>query len=122
MMSFRALARSAPRVLSRASTAAIKPSPVATRASSLLKSQTSFFRVQQTSAFSTSIYRRAPAGETDQELSAKLSNEIEFEQEVKESEPLPASIKDFLDSGPVEIQDVPGKEEVVLTRNFGNEK
>ncbi|KAH8888620.1 mitochondrial glycoprotein [Thozetella sp. PMI_491] len=122
MMSIRAIARSAPRVLSRASATAIRPSPLATRASSLLKSQTAFLRSQQTSAFSTSLFRRAPAGETDQELSAKLASEIEFEQEVKENEPLPASIKDFLDNGPFEIQDIPGKEEVVLTRTFGNEK
>jgi complement component 1 Q subcomponent-binding protein len=81
-----------------------------------------FLRPQQTSAFSSSVFRAAPAGETDEELSAKLASEIEFEQDVKENEPMPASIKDFLENGPFEIQDSPGKQEVVLTRTFGSEK
>jgi len=58
----------------------------------------------------------------DSELSAKLESEIQFETEVKENEPQPASIKDFLENGPFEIQDIPGQEDVVLTRTFGNEK
>lgn len=88
----------------------------------MLKSQSAFLRPQHASAFSTSVFRRAAAGETDEELSAKLASEIEFEQDVKENEPVPASIKDFLENGPFEIQDSPGKEEVLLTRTFGNEK
>ena len=88
----------------------------------MLNSRATYLRPQQTSAFSTSIFQRAAAGETDEELSAKLASEIEFEQDVKENEPLPASIKDFLDNGPFEIQDTPGKEEVTLNRTFGNEK
>lgn len=118
MMSLRSVARSAPRFLSRTSTSIIRPS---TR-SSLVKSQTSFLRTQQaTSAFSTSVFRRAPAGETDEELSAKLGSEIEYENDVKENEPVPASIKDFVENGPFEIIDTPGKEEVTLKRQYGNE-
>lgn len=118
-MSLRSVARSAPRFLTRTSTAIVRPS---TR-SSLVKTQTSFLRTQQAaSAFSTSVFRRAPAGETDEELSAKLGSEIEYENDVKENEPLPASIKDFIENGPFELQDVPGKEEVTLTRKYGNEK
>ncbi|KAL1867553.1 hypothetical protein VTK73DRAFT_4077 [Phialemonium thermophilum] len=121
MMSLRSSARLVPRVLSRTSFAAVaRQSPVTTR--TLLKSNAAVFRPQQVSAFSTSFIRRAPAGETDAELSAKLESEIEFEQDVKENEPVPASIKDFLENGPFEIEDVPGKEDVVLTRTFGNEK
>lgn len=120
MLSLRTAARSAPRFLSRAvSSTAIRPS---TRTSSILNAKSTFRLTRQTSAFSTSIFRRAPAGETDEELSAKLASEIEFENDVKENEPLPASIKDFLENGPFEIQDTPGKEEVTLTRTFGNEK
>ena len=61
------------------------------------------------------------ASEVDEELSAKLASEIAFEQDVK-GDPLPPSIKDFLDNSPFELQDIAGKEEVVLTRNYGNEK
>jgi complement component 1 Q subcomponent-binding protein len=121
MMSLRASARLAPRALSRISSTAFRRCPAGARTTGLLKSQSAFLR-PQTSAFSTSVLLRAPAGETDEELSAKLANEIEFEQDVKENEPVPASIKDFLENGPFEIQDTPGKEEVILTRTFGNEK
>ncbi|KAK0649488.1 mitochondrial glycoprotein [Cercophora newfieldiana] len=122
MMSLRTLARAAPRAISRASSV----QTVSRAASSnLLKSTrtTAFLRPQQASAFSTTVFRRAAAeSETDEELSSKLASEIEFEEDVKDNEPQPASIKDFLDNGPFEIKDIPGKEEVVLTRNFGNEK
>jgi complement component 1 Q subcomponent-binding protein len=117
-MSLRSVARSAPRFLTRTSTAIVRPA-----SRTLAKPQTTFLRTQQaTSAFSTSVFRRSPTGETDQELSAKLASEIEYENDVKENEPLPASIKDFIENGPFEIKDVAGKEEVVLTRKFGNEQ
>jgi complement component 1 Q subcomponent-binding protein len=74
------------------------------------------------SAFSTSLFRRAASGETDEELSAKLESELQFEEEVKQNEQLPASVKDFIDNSPFELQDTPGKEEVKLTRTFGEEK
>lgn len=126
-MSLRAIARSAPRTLARASAA----SPLArcqrtgssSSSSSLLRARpTSFVRTQQVSAFSTSGFRGAPAGEVDEELSAKLASEIEFENDVKENEPLPASVKDFLENSPFKVEDIPGKEQVVLTRTFGDEK
>jgi complement component 1 Q subcomponent-binding protein len=62
------------------------------------------------------------AGEVDEEVSAKLASEIEFEKDVKQNEPLPASIQDFLDNSPFKIEDVSGKEDVILTRTFGDEK
>jgi len=34
---------------------------------------------------------------------------------------LPTSVKDYLENGPFEIIDTPGQEEVVLTRQFGDE-
>ncbi len=68
------------------------------------------------------MFRRAPAAnEVDEELSAKLDSEIQFETEVKANEPQPASVKDFLESGLFEIEDIPGREEVVLKRTYGNE-
>lgn len=75
---------------------------------------------QLTSAFSTTPFRRAPAGQTDEELSNKLESELQFENEVKSDE-VPASVKDFLENSPFKLQDTPGKEDVFLTRKFGNE-
>jgi complement component 1 Q subcomponent-binding protein len=103
------------------SSAALRP--LAARPSTLLKlSRGTFLRPTQASAFSTSVFRRAAAGETDEELSAKLESELQFEEEASQDEQLPASVKDFLDNSPFEIEDVPGREEVKLTRTFGDEK
>ncbi|KAK4676045.1 Mitochondrial acidic protein mam33 [Podospora pseudoanserina] len=119
MMSLRAIARAAPRVLARPST--LRPAVVRTAAATAARP--SFSITQKASAaFSTSALRRAPAGEVDEELAAKLSSELEFETSVKEGETLPASIKDFLENGQFELKDVPGQQDVFLTRNFGNEK
>jgi complement component 1 Q subcomponent-binding protein len=68
------------------------------------------------------MLRKAMAGEVDEEVSAKLASEIDFEKEVKQNEPVPASIKDFLDNSAFKIEDIPGREDVVLTRTFGEEK
>lgn len=54
-------------------------------------------------------------------MSVKLESEIQFEGEMKENEQLPASVKDFLENSPFELQDTPGKEDVSLVRKFGNE-
>ena len=118
MFSARALARAAPRTVSRLSAAA---RPAAARPSTLLRTQCTPLR-SQLSAFSTSLLRKAPAGTVDSELSAKLDGEIQFETEMKENEPQPVSIKDFLENGPFEVQDTPGMQDVVLTRTYGNEK
>ncbi|KAK3321651.1 mitochondrial glycoprotein [Apodospora peruviana] len=126
MMSLRAFARSAPRALTRvssSSSSAAARSQSAIRTSTLLSTRSALLRPQQASAFSTSLLRRSALDYTvDEELSQKLQSEIEYEKDVKENEPMPASVKDFLDNGPFEIEDVLGKEEVVLTRTYGNEK
>ena len=44
-----------------------------------------------------------------------------METDLKEQEGIPTSVKDFIENGPFEIHDVPGSEEVVLTRQFGDE-
>ncbi|KAK3290738.1 mitochondrial glycoprotein [Chaetomium fimeti] len=121
MMSLRSIARSAPRALARASTTSTISR--CQRTSNILSARpTSFLRTQQVSAFSTSLLRKAMAGEVDEEVSAKLASEIDFEKDVKQNEPLPASIKDFLDNSAFKVEDVPGREDVVLTRTFGDEK
>ena len=53
---------------------------------------------------------------------AKLAAEISMENEMKENEGIPTSVKDFIDHSNFEVYDVPGEEDVVLTRNFGDEK
>ncbi|OTA80243.1 hypothetical protein M434DRAFT_401845 [Hypoxylon sp. CO27-5] len=121
MMSLRAVARSAPRTISRLSSSAFRQSRVA-RPSSLVKSSWAPLRSSQfASAFSTSQFRQASSAEVDQELSVKLQSEIQFEGDMKEESPVPASVKDFLENSPFELKDIPGKEDVVLTRKFGNE-
>lgn len=124
MMSFRTLARTAPRAAARLSTSALRSPAAASRTASLLRLSATPMRATQngaTAAFSTTALRWAPAGEVDEELTAKLESEIQFEGELKEAEQVPASVKDFLDNSPFKLQDTPGKEDVVLTRQFGNE-
>ncbi|KAL2268483.1 hypothetical protein VTJ83DRAFT_3329 [Remersonia thermophila] len=119
MMSLRTIARAAPRALARASAT---PLPRFAR-SGLVAARPALLRAQPASAFSTSLLRNNSAkNEIDEEVSAKLANEIEFENDVQSNEPLPASIKDFLDNGIWKVEDVPGKEDVILTRTYGNEK
>lgn len=74
----------------------------------------------------------------DQELSAKIESELQMEKEMRDSEKLPSSLQDYLDSSSFEVRllqpsihqtytyhlqlhDTPGQEEVVLTRKFGDE-
>lgn len=116
MFSARTLARSAPRALSRMTAAAIaRPSN-----SALLRSLP--VRPTQISAFSTSLLRQAAKPQVDVDLSQKLGSEIEFETNMKESDPVPASIKEFLDNSPFEIEDTPGMQDVLLKRTYNNEK
>lgn len=39
----------------------------------------------------------------DQELSAKIASELQMEQEIRDSEKLPANISDYLDSSSFEV-------------------
>lgn len=45
-----------------------------------------------------------------------------MENEMKEQEGVPTSVRDYLENGPFEIIDTPGQEDVVLKRQFGDEK
>lgn len=62
------------------------------------------------------------AGEGDEELVLKLDSELQMENEMKDKEGVPMSVQDYLENGPFQILDVPGQEDVVLTRQFGQEK
>ena len=73
----------------------------------------------------------------DQELSAKLESELQMEKEMRDSEKLPVTVQDYLDNSSFEVgfhhifrdidtklsqlHDTPGNEEVILTRQFGDE-
>lgn len=43
----------------------------------------------------------------DQELSAKIESELQMEQEIRDSEQLPANISDYLDSSSFEVYGSP---------------
>ncbi|KAI0189116.1 mitochondrial glycoprotein [Xylaria flabelliformis] len=121
MMSLRAVARSAPRTLTRLSSTAARQARVA-QPSSLLRTAWAPLRTPQLAAtFSSTSWRQAPENEVDQELLAKLESELQFESQMKESEVIPASVKDFMENSPYELKDEPGKEDVYLVRKFGNE-
>ncbi|KAI1149690.1 mitochondrial glycoprotein [Nemania diffusa] len=119
MMSLRAVARSAPRTLTRMSSTAIRNTRVA-QPSSLLRTAWAPMRTPQLAAtFSSTSRRQDSQNEGDKELVAKLDSELQFEQELKQQ--LPASVKDFLDNTSYELKDEPGKEEVYLVRKMGDE-
>ncbi|KFZ13100.1 hypothetical protein V501_03885 [Pseudogymnoascus sp. VKM F-4519 (FW-2642)] len=117
MLSLRAIARSAPRAVSRLTVSAAR------RPAAPISIQSSWMpiRTQAAAAFSTSRMYKATAGEVDDELVAKLESEISMEQEMKENSEVPQSVREYLENGPFEIQDVEGSEEVVLTRTYGEE-
>ena len=116
MFSVRSFARSAPRAATRMTSSALR-SPALKQASFIqaaLKSSSS----QYVSSFSTSSSRKANKG--DEELIIKLDSEVVMENEMKE-ESAPASIQEYIENGPFEVIDVPGEEDVVLTRTYGDE-
>ena len=116
MFAARALARSAPRVASRITSTCLTKSAFTTPVvRSTLKLSV------PRAAFSTSQRCRATAGEVDVELISKIESEIQMEKEMRDEDEIPQSVKEFLSNGPFEIKDVPGKEEVTLTRKFGDE-
>lgn len=122
MLSLRSVVRSAPRALSRATAPSLRTCAV--MRSSILAPTMSALRLAATRAtFSSTAGRRAEVAEsTEEELSAKLESEIQIEEDLKNSEQQPASIKDFLDNTPFELQDTPGQEVVKLIRSFNDEK
>ncbi|KAJ9603861.1 Mitochondrial acidic protein mam33 [Cladophialophora chaetospira] len=72
-------------------------------------------------AFSTSIARREPAGQSDEALIAKLNNERSLELQ-SQSDDKQVSIAEYLENSPFQLHDKAGSHEIVLTRDFGNEK
>lgn len=71
-------------------------------------------------AFGVSV-RRIGEGSSDVLLSQKLQEELNFET-ADGAEEVPEVIKSFLAQGTWSVNDVPGNDEVTLTRKFGNEE
>ncbi|KAF2459640.1 regulatory protein suaprga1 [Lineolata rhizophorae] len=122
MMSLRSFARAVPRTVSRAtlqparSQLPVRPLAVPkmwkpTRPSAFI------------SAFHTIPSRRAPqeGDNVTQELHAKLCSELELEAQMPETDKYPEGVQDYLDQSEYTLQDLPGKEEIVLTRQYGDE-
>ncbi|CEQ40302.1 SPOSA6832_01929 [Sporobolomyces salmonicolor] len=74
-------------------------------------------RAQPLRLLSTSLPRFEPSA-----LSTKLGEEIKFETENGDASAEPDFLKDFKADGVWKLVDVPGSDEIVLTRTFGNEK
>ncbi|KAF2470411.1 regulatory protein-like protein suaprga1 [Lindgomyces ingoldianus] len=121
MFTLRNLARSAPRSVARLSTKAARPQSSLFRQAAAIQPSWTRAVPRLTYAFHTSAVRRQESN-VNEELVAKLQNEISMEEDMKEDEDLSANIKEYLESSPFEIEDKPGHQEIVLTRTFGDEK
>ncbi|KAG6834558.1 hypothetical protein H0H93_008944 [Arthromyces matolae] len=67
--------------------------------------------------------RRLGEGSNDVALVQKLSEELAYENEAMAQLPeQPGFLTQFLKTQPWEIEDIPGNDEVIMTRTFGNEK
>ncbi|KAI9800232.1 MAG: hypothetical protein M1825_004216 [Sarcosagium campestre] len=123
MLSIRALTRSIPRCASKINLTAIRRPLTTVRQPTLL--QSSWVRASSSpraaALFSTSSARAEKQGQVDEELAAKLESEVQLEKEMRDSDDLPVNVRDYLDNAPFSIEDTPGQEEVVLTRQFGDE-
>ncbi|KAG0258268.1 hypothetical protein DFQ27_004742 [Actinomortierella ambigua] len=108
MFSVRALARLAP----LAARTAVAIPRVAQPAAALRIAATPASR-----AFSSS---RMTWNKVDQELIAKLDDEIKCEAETEAETPEPVS--DYLKKSPFQLTEKSGSDEVILTRKFGNEE
>ncbi|KAJ7123129.1 mitochondrial glycoprotein [Mycena epipterygia] len=73
-----------------------------------------------TRAFSASV-RSLKAGSSDVALSQKLAEELVYEKEAQVDAEVPEFLASFQAQGIWKIEDVPGKNDVTLTRQFGNE-
>ena len=65
---------------------------------------------------------RLSHGLIDRDLSHKLGEEMRYEQEAVEKSLEPPFLRHFREKGLFQIEDIPGKSNVVLSRAFGNEQ
>ncbi|KAL0259850.1 Mitochondrial acidic protein mam33 [Diplodia seriata] len=115
MLSFRSIARSAPRSLARLNTKVARPA--------LFKPTTlqATWRAPSAPRLASAFHTSAPRHEVQDALVAKLESELSLEGDVEEPEAYSANIKDYFENSAFAVKDVPGQEEVVLTRKYNNE-
>ncbi|OJJ60720.1 hypothetical protein ASPSYDRAFT_87297 [Aspergillus sydowii CBS 593.65] len=125
MLSMRTLARTVPRTFSRSiassSRFALRPVANLPKTSFIQPSLKQGIRPSQ-AAFSTCrVFRQA---EGDAELSAKLEDELKHEKSsgLEDLESSVQNIQYVLQNNSWEVKDVPGEQEVVLTKKFNNEE
>ncbi|KAI9779969.1 MAG: hypothetical protein M1835_004603 [Candelina submexicana] len=122
MLSIRTITRYASRAISRLPSPSIcRPLSTIRQPSILQSSWNAASRPTLTAAFSSSRIQQEKEGEVDDELVAKFESELQMEKEMRDTEEAPVSVKDFLENSQFELQDTPGQEEVLLTRQFGDE-
>ncbi|KAI9925662.1 hypothetical protein ASPWEDRAFT_41787 [Aspergillus wentii DTO 134E9] len=127
MLSLRTLARSVPRTVSRSfatssRSAVLRPVSTVPRPS-LLQSSLKPATRSPYAAFSTSsVFRQSAEG--DVELVAKLEDEVKHEKAsgLEDLESSVQNIQYVLQNNSWEVKDVPGEQEIVLTKKFGNEE
>ncbi|SLM37008.1 Mitochondrial glycoprotein [Lasallia pustulata] len=121
MIAIRSFTRSIPRSLSRLSASSTRRPLSSLCQSPLLQQPWKAAPSFRYAAFSTSPKAYEKEGEMDQELSAKIDSELQMEKEMRDSDEIPETIRDYLEDGPFELHDTPGQEDVCLTRRYGNE-
>ncbi|KAL4779411.1 mitochondrial glycoprotein [Aspergillus varians] len=125
MLSIRTLTRTVPRTFSRSiassRSAILRPVPNFSKPSFVKPSLKQAIRPSQ-AAFSTCrAFRQA---EGDVELAAKLEDELKHEKSsgLEDLESSVQNIQYVLQNNSWEVKDVPGEQEVVLTKKFNNEE
>jgi len=120
MLSLRNLARSAPRSVARLSTKTARPQFSQLRPISVSQTTWTQRATRLGASFHTSSIRKQEAN--NEELVAKLQSEIAIEEETRSEEQFTNNIiADYLENSPFTLQETPGQEEVVLTRQMGDE-
>ncbi|GIC86834.1 MAM33 family protein [Aspergillus udagawae] len=124
MLSLRTFARSVPRTLSRSLATTSRSSFLSVPKNSFLQASLKQATKPSYAAFSTSsVFRQSPA-EGDVELAAKLEDELKHEKAsgLEDLETSVQNIQYVLQNNSWEVKDVPGEQEVVLTKKFGKEE
>ncbi|GAB7337486.1 hypothetical protein MBLNU457_g2816t1 [Dothideomycetes sp. NU457] len=116
MMSLRSIARSVPRTTGRLINVSSRPCRSAVLSHASLKPATP---LRIASAFSTS----RPQLDNRPELVEKLNEEMAVEQEQQSQDNgIRDECKQYLDNSEFQLEDIPGSQEVALTRTYGDEK
>lgn len=118
MLALRSISRALPR-------AAFRASPIPFRATQryiAIPRPTILSRTTPYKAFSTTRSWREAAGDEDAQLAAKFDHERQLELEDRPDHvTVPQELESFLSQSPFKIQDTPGTENIIMTRQFGNE-